>query len=272
MASLQQAEKIFLSDKYLSKGIRTSHTEPRRERDKKTKRKLQQLHRLVDRKCKSQEYLPDLYKHKSNIGAVHHTLSHDDLQQVYNIHTVKFPMELKRKNPRRKYHNSQSELRPNSNDPLVLSSLHSSSAPAGLNLAAFNGYQPYPNKQLSQVPTLPPIRSESNLVAEHLTPDSPEDSEDVDPASKKMRNFQKALRQAEEEVKHNWLLESENNILMKKFSRRKNQLSIRLPDEDPLAAISRRLEEIQMMAKPRRDTRYVLDRIDPSKKELILVS
>ena len=81
-----------------------------------------------------------------------------------------------------------------------------------------------------------------------------------------------AERQAEEEVKHNWLLEEENKSRMKRFESRCNRLTIAISDEDAVDAIEDRLEELRMMAKPRKDERSVLDRLTADQREKILVS
>lgn len=79
-------------------------------------------------------------------------------------------------------------------------------------------------------------------------------------------------KEAEDEVTHDWLLQGKFKDDVEKFNRKKHRLTVRVPDEDPMVAIERRLDEIRLMAKPRRDGRYVLDRIDQEQRDLITVS
>ena len=79
-------------------------------------------------------------------------------------------------------------------------------------------------------------------------------------------------KEAEEEVSHNWILETENQKEKRKKQQLAAKLRIQIPDEDPMSSIEKRLDEIKMMTKPRRNTSYVLERVTPEQKEKILVS
>ncbi|ELT93381.1 hypothetical protein CAPTEDRAFT_212926 [Capitella teleta] len=239
MATLTDAERLFLGNNPLDSDLeddtpRTCRTECRRPRKKK---------RVQKKKYQSHENLPDIHKDK-------HTLGKQDIEPVCDLRKTSFP----RVSPVRKQYNSQFSLGNNRRDQAEqpMGPAHSSSAPAGLNIPEFDGFLPALSSILSAGTKTPSRASE------------------VDSERDGSSRFQRALAHAEEEIKHNWLLESEKTILMKKFSRRKHQLTICVPDEDPMVSISKRMEEIQMMTKPRRDERYVLDRIDPVKSEIIL--
>ena len=108
--------------------------------------------------------------------------------------------------------------------------------------------------------------------AECASSASGEDSEDDEDDEDEDGGFTEVERIAEEEVKHNWLLEEENKIRMKRFENRKNRLMIHISDDDTVDAIDDRLEELRMMAKPRKDERHVLDRLSKDQRERILVS
>ena len=249
--------------------------------------KLKHLHRLVRKKVESRDYLVDLYRQRTSHGGEPFPAT-DDLAQVYDVRTTRFAMELPRaKGAHSKYYGSQPALGqrhtqktgPPLEKSVSLGSLHSSSLPVGLNLAGLQGFKHQdksPRSKTQRLPSINQFKFEDNLLTTdyngNVRRESEQDSVLTDMDSDFNSSFQRDLRRAEEEVKHNWLLDSEIQIRMKKFSKRKSQLSIRVPDEDPMVAISRRLEEIHMMAKPRRDKRYVLDRIDSGQKDRILVS
>ena len=76
---------------------------------------------------------------------------------------------------------------------------------------------------------------------------------------------------AEEELKHNWIL-AEEELQRRKLSQlREARVLMSLAKEDPLDDIEQRMEELSLMAKPRRDERPVLDRVSEKQKQLILV-
>ena len=84
--------------------------------------------------------------------------------------------------------------------------------------------------------------------------------------------IQNLAKDAEADLKHSWLLDEQTKEQWKKFEERKRALTIVIADEDPIAAIEQRLEEVRMMSKPRKDMRHVLERLPEEQKDSILVS
>ena len=84
--------------------------------------------------------------------------------------------------------------------------------------------------------------------------------------------IQNLAKDAEADLKHSWLLDEQTKEQWKKFEERKRALTIVIVDEDPIAAIEQRLEEVRMMSKPRKDMRHVLERLPEEQKDSILVS
>lgn len=81
-----------------------------------------------------------------------------------------------------------------------------------------------------------------------------------------------AVLEAEEDVKHNWVLEEELKENERRFKHRQKALNVHVPDEDPLVAIEKRLDEIRQMSKPRLGEDNVLQKVESSKRDYILVS
>ncbi len=92
------------------------------------------------------------------------------------------------------------------------------------------------------------------------------------PSRSFMSKYGEVASIAEDEVKHNWILQDEAKLRQRRVDNRTSRFLLSVPDEDPLVAIESRMDEVRRMSKPRRDERYVLDRIDPEQKEKILVS
>lgn len=73
-------------------------------------------------------------------------------------------------------------------------------------------------------------------------------------------------------VEHDWILKETLLKEARKVNSMHNKIKIVLPDEDPLEAIKTRMEEINLMVKPRAELGNYLDTIDPGQKEKIVVS
>jgi len=73
-------------------------------------------------------------------------------------------------------------------------------------------------------------------------------------------------------VEHDWILKETLANEARKVHTLHNKVNIVLPDEDPLESIKSRIDEIQLMVKPRAEFGNFLDTIDPEQKEKIVVS
>lgn len=73
-------------------------------------------------------------------------------------------------------------------------------------------------------------------------------------------------------VEHDWILKESLAKEERKVHSLHNKIKIVLPDDDPLEAIKSRMDEIQLMVKPRAELGNFLDTIDPAQKEKIVVS
>ena len=70
----------------------------------------------------------------------------------------------------------------------------------------------------------------------------------------------------------NWVLEDDLKIAERRFNFSRYQLSIAVPDEDPMVSIDKRMAELRHMAKPRRQYCSLLQNLHPDKRSWILVS
>jgi hypothetical protein len=73
-------------------------------------------------------------------------------------------------------------------------------------------------------------------------------------------------------VEHDWILKGKLEKEARKVKNLHNKVKIVLPDEDPLETIQSRMDEINMMVKPRAEFGNFLETIDPEQKERIVVS
>lgn len=73
-------------------------------------------------------------------------------------------------------------------------------------------------------------------------------------------------------VEHDWILKENLAKEARKVNSMHNKIKIVLPDEDPLEAIKSRMDEIQLMVKPRAELGNFLQTIDPEQRERIMVS
>ncbi|XP_045203583.2 uncharacterized protein LOC123556719 isoform X2 [Mercenaria mercenaria] len=71
-------------------------------------------------------------------------------------------------------------------------------------------------------------------------------------------------------VEHDWILKGELEKEARKVKTLHNKVQIVLPDEDPLESIQSRMDEINMMVKPRAEFGNYLETIDPEQKEKIV--
>lgn len=74
------------------------------------------------------------------------------------------------------------------------------------------------------------------------------------------------------DVAHNWVRHSDNDKRRKRFQTRRHRLQILFPDDDPLATIEDRLDEVKAMLKPKAELSTLLKNMDPAQRELIEVS
>ena len=73
-------------------------------------------------------------------------------------------------------------------------------------------------------------------------------------------------------IKDNWVLVAEIQESEKKYENRKRKLIITLAEDDPLKTIDSRLDEIRGMTNPRRYAANVLDTMEPTARDRIMVS
>ncbi|XP_055895018.1 uncharacterized protein LOC106065948 isoform X2 [Biomphalaria glabrata] len=117
-------------------------------------------------------------------------------------------------------------------------------------------------------PLTSPITPKPRIQGPQLSvvEDDMEDSEDLSLEASKLRSE----RAAEFEIEHNWLLKDETEKRYKRFERTKKQLTIHLPDEDPMEGINNRLEEINSMVKPKIQLLDFLGNFNKEQKERVL--
>lgn len=72
-------------------------------------------------------------------------------------------------------------------------------------------------------------------------------------------------------VEHDWILKGNIQEEARRVALKHNKVRIPLPDEDPLEAISLRMEEVNRMVKPRAELGNFLDTIDPEQRNRIMV-
>lgn len=101
-------------------------------------------------------------------------------------------------------------------------------------------------------------------------PSSEEDDDvyqsDDDPVVSR-KNLDKA---GEYIVEHDWILKEELAKEARQVKSLHNKIQIALPDEDPLETIQSRMDEINMMVKPRAELGNYLETIDPEQKQRIV--
>ena len=73
-------------------------------------------------------------------------------------------------------------------------------------------------------------------------------------------------------VEHDWILKENLAKDARKIKTKHKLLVIPLPDDDPLDSIKTRVDEIQLMVKPKAEYGNFIDTIDPSQRDKILVS
>lgn len=73
------------------------------------------------------------------------------------------------------------------------------------------------------------------------------------------------------EMEHNWILQEDLRQKQEDILIHSKKVRISLPDEDPMATIQNRIEELQTMSKPRAEFANFIETLSPEQKERIMV-
>ena len=102
---------------------------------------------------------------------------------------------------------------------------------------------------------------------------------DVSSARRKMTPhplplFRDVAHQADEEVEHNWMLQEAAQKKLNKLQTLKRIISISLPDEDPMVTIQRRIDEVKLMTRSKKQGEEggLLSWLPPERREFVMVS
>ena len=129
------------------------------------------------------------------------------------------------------------------------------------------------NREKSALPTVITEKRQNSFLDKEVIPH--DQFGEIRPSTSKRRSsvtIKNLAKEAEADLQHSWLLDEQTKEQWRKFEERKRLLTIVVSDEDPMSDIEQRLEEVKMMSKPRKDMRYVLDRLPADMKDKITVS